>query len=194
MIGLYSKEISQVWYGVACDEQHVFGLSCECCEEATLFSLLACLPVGVPFQVFRKPSVFAEQVVALVKTLHDGQDVSNRISLAMDHLTNYTRRVLEATLAIPVGFVTSYGSIASAIGGGARAVGNVMARNPFAPVVPCHRVVGFNLTLGGYSGGLDVKLAFLRRERRGFTQPQTVDVGGRALRVFPVEFVLKKIG
>jgi len=100
--------------------------------------------------------------------------------------------VLNATASIPVGYVASYGAIAKAVGGGARAVGNVMACNLFAPIVPCHRVVKSNLRLGGYAGGLQVKLEFLSREKRGFESPRTVEVNGVMLEVFPVEYILKK--
>ncbi len=89
--------------------------------------------------------------------------------------------------------MTSYGAIAEAAGGASRAVGNIMAANPFAPLVPCHRVVRSDCTLGGYGGGLDVKLEILKREKRGFAVPREIPVGDRKLRVFPVEFVLDKL-
>lgn len=183
-----------MWFGVACDEQRVFSVYFACCEGTVCLGLLECLPSGASFQVFRKPSAYAEQIIAWVKAVYEGKDVSESFSLAMEHLPAYTRRVLQVTSAIPVGYVASYGSIAAAAGGGARAVGNVMARNPFAPVVPCHRVVGSNFKLGGYSGGLDTKVAFLGREKRGFTGPRDIGAGGGTLRVFPVEFVLEKLG
>jgi len=134
MIGIYTKEFSSVWVGVACDDQRVFGVYFACCEGSVCLGLLESLPFGVSFQVFRNLSPFAEQVIAWVKDVYDGKDVSRGFCLAMDHLPTYTRRVLEVTSAIPVGYVASYGEIAKAAGGGARAVGNVMARNPFAPV------------------------------------------------------------
>jgi hypothetical protein len=68
-----------------------------------------------------------------------------------------------------------------------------MAANPFAPVVPCHRVVCSDLTLGGYGGGLKVKLALLEREKRGYNSSREITVGERKLQVFPVEWVLKKL-
>jgi O-6-methylguanine DNA methyltransferase len=194
MIEVYSREISGVWFGVACDGQRIYGLSFACCEDSASFILEESLPSGVPFQVFRKPSAFADKVINWVKDVYDGEDVSDSFCLAMEHLPPYTRRVLEVTSAIPVGYVTSYGSIAKAAGGGARAVGNIMARNPFAPVVPCHRVVSSGLGLGGYGGGLDVKVAFLIREKRGYSDPREISVNGGMLQVFPVEFVLGKLG
>jgi O-6-methylguanine DNA methyltransferase len=108
-------------------------------------------------------------------------------------LPAYTRKVLEVASLIPVGYVTSYVSLAKAAGGGPRAVGNVMARNPFAPIVPCHRVVSADLTLGGYGGGLDVKIEILKREKRGYKTRREISVGSKKLQVFPVEFVLEKL-
>ena len=86
--------------------------------------------------------------------------------------------------------MASYGSIAKAVGGGPRAVGNVMASNPFAPIVPCHRVVKSDFSLGGYGGGLKVKLELLSREKRGFSVSKEIEVNGSMLQVFPVEYSL----
>jgi O-6-methylguanine DNA methyltransferase len=96
-------------------------------------------------------------------------------------------------MAIPIGYVTSYGSIAKAVGGGPRAVGNIMASNPFAPIVPCHRVVKADFKLGGYGFGLKAKAQLLIREKRGFSDPKEIDVNGGLLTVFPVENVLGNI-
>jgi len=62
--------------------------------------------------------------------------------------------------------VLSYGEVAVQIGspGAARAVGQVMATNPLAPVVPCHRVIAANGSLGGFGPGLPAKVALLQRE------------------------------
>jgi O-6-methylguanine DNA methyltransferase len=183
-----------VWFGVACDEQRVFGTAFATSEQEALKSLLDELPFNVSFQVFSKPSEFAETVLALVKDVYDGKGASRGFPFATEHLPAYTRRVLEVTALIPVGYVASYGGVAEAAGGSARAVGNVMAANPFAPVVPCHRVVCSDLTLGGYGGGLKVKRALLEREKRGYNSPREITVGERKLQVSPVEFVLTKLG
>jgi len=194
VIGVYVRDFGGLWFGAACNEQRVFGTSFSTTEQEALWSLLSGMPFEVPFETFSKPSTFAEKVLAAVKQVYDGKDVSPSFTLATEHLPSYTRAILQVTLLIPVGFVASYGSVARAAGGGPRAVGNVMARNPFAPIVPCHRVVRSDFTLGGYGGGLDVKLEFLIREKRGYKTPQDVPVGERNLRIFPAEFVLKAAG
>jgi methylated-DNA-[protein]-cysteine S-methyltransferase len=193
MIGVYTKNIGSVWFGVACDEQRVFGTSFAASKQEALRCLLSGIPFNVPFQVFSEPSAFAKDVLASVKSVYDGKGATHGFSLATEHLPAYTRRVLEAASLIPVGYVASYGSIAKAAGGSPRAVGNVMARNPFAPIVPCHRVVSSDFSLGGYGGGLDVKLDFLVREKCGYASPRQIPAGDKKLQVFPVEFVLEKL-
>jgi len=91
--------------------------------------------------------------------------------------SEFQRRVLEATAAIPYGAVSSYSGIASDIGrpGAVRAVAGALRRNPVPIVVPCHRIVGSNGAMVGYSGtrvglkerllGIEgVHLAHTRRE------------------------------
>lgn len=192
MIGVYAKNVGGVWLGVACDEQRVFGTSFADSEQDALRCLLSGIPFNAPFQVFQAPSAFAENVLAVVKNFCDGNGKPHALYLAMEHLPDYTRKVLETTSLIPLGYVSSYGAIAKAVGGSPRAVGNVMAKNPFAPVIPCHRVVSTGFALGGYSGGLETKRRLLERERRGYISPQHISACGMTLQVFPVEFVLRK--
>lgn len=84
-------------------------------------------------------------------------------------LADWDRRVLEATRSVPYGEVTSYGRLARRLGTprAARAVGGALGRNPVWILIPCHRVIAGDGTLGGYGGGLgalDVKRALLEQE------------------------------
>ena len=73
--------------------------------------------------------------------------------LDWSRVTPFQRRVYEALLLVPAGNVTTYGILAKAIGcGSAQAVGQALRHNPFAPTVPCHRVIASDLTLGGFAG------------------------------------------
>jgi O-6-methylguanine DNA methyltransferase len=85
--------------------------------------------------------------------------------LKLDGMTPFQRNVLKAIRKIPAGETMTYGDVAKAAGkpGAARAVGNVMARNPIPLILPCHRVVASN-GLGGFTGGLDVKRKLLKLE------------------------------
>ena len=65
----------------------------------------------------------------------------------------FQQRVYDAARKIPRGKVTTYAALAKKIGcGSPRAVGQALRRNPFAPEVPCHRVVAGDRTLGGFMG------------------------------------------
>jgi len=86
--------------------------------------------------------------------------------LDMASKTDFEKKVLAACFQIPRGAVLSYGELAGRVGSprGARAVGRVMAGNPFPIVIPCHRVVRGDGTLGGYGGGLAMKKVLLAWE------------------------------
>ena len=72
--------------------------------------------------------------------------------------TEFEQRVYAATRRIPRGRVTTYQMLAREISCGSnQAVGQALKRNPFAPEVPCHRVVRTDLTLGGFAGQTEGK-------------------------------------
>jgi methylated-DNA-[protein]-cysteine S-methyltransferase len=81
--------------------------------------------------------------------------------------TPFRRRVWEAMRAIPLGRTESYGAIAARLGSSARAVGGACGANPIPIIIPCHRVVGADGRLGGYSGGegADTKRFLLAHEQ-----------------------------
>jgi methylated-DNA-[protein]-cysteine S-methyltransferase len=87
-------------------------------------------------------------------------------NLRMDLCSPFQKKALLADYAIPRGKVSAYGVIAGRIGspGAARAVGTVMASNPYPIVIPCHRVIRSDGSLGGYGGGLDMKRRLLEME------------------------------
>ncbi|MHA1864674.1 MAG: MGMT family protein [Candidatus Thorarchaeota archaeon] len=89
----------------------------------------------------------------------------SEIKLDFTDLSPKQIAVYIATMKIPYGQTLPYGIVAEYAGlpGAARFVGNVMANNRLAPIVPCHRVVA-SAGIGGYGGGIDTKIAFLERE------------------------------
>ncbi len=90
------------------------------------------------------------------------------IALDMERVPPFHRRVYEAARTIPPGATLSYGNLAARLGapGSARAVGQALGRNPFAIVVPCHRVLAAGGKVGGFSahGGIATKLRLLSIE------------------------------
>jgi AraC family transcriptional regulator, regulatory protein of adaptative response / methylated-DNA-[protein]-cysteine methyltransferase len=90
------------------------------------------------------------------------------INLPLDvQATAFQWRVWEALRAIPAGATRSYGDIARSLNNpkAARAVGHACATNPVALVIPCHRAVRENGSLGGYRWGMDIKEALLTQEK-----------------------------
>jgi len=98
------------------------------------------------------------------------------VELDMRHVPPFHRRVFEVARTIPPGSTLSYGEIAARLGepGAARDVGSALGQNPFAIVVPCHRVLAANGKLGGFSahGGVKTKRRLLSIE--GVQAPGTV--------------------
>lgn len=86
--------------------------------------------------------------------------------LALESCSPFQQRVLRAEHAIPRGCVSTYGRIAAYLGspGAARAVGNALACNPFPVLIPCHRAIRSDMTLGGFQGGASMKRALLEME------------------------------
>lgn len=90
--------------------------------------------------------------------------------------TEFQRRVWTELQRIPYGETVSYGQLAARIGapGASRAVGLANGRNPIAIVVPCHRVVAADGSLGGYAGGVERKQYLLDLEQAGAGAPTRV--------------------
>ncbi len=80
--------------------------------------------------------------------------------------TIFQKKVWHALMRIPYGEVVSYKQVASMIGNprGYRAVGNAVGANPIPIIIPCHRVVKNDYTIGGYSDGVEVKKKLLELE------------------------------
>jgi methylated-DNA-[protein]-cysteine S-methyltransferase len=95
-----------------------------------------------------------------------GELQSFTVALDLSGLTGFQQAVLKACQGVWWGQTATYGELAGRVGkpGAARAVGQVMARNPVAIIIPCHRVVGSGGRLTGYGGGLKLKRLLLVHE------------------------------
>jgi methylated-DNA-[protein]-cysteine S-methyltransferase len=89
-------------------------------------------------------------------------------SLDFANLTAFQRQVYLYITNIPPGKTQSYATVALSIGNpkAARAIGRAMAINPFPIIIPCHRIIAGDGTLGGYTGGLKMKEYLLKHEQR----------------------------
>lgn len=88
------------------------------------------------------------------------------VPLDFSGISPFTRAVLTATASVPFGQLSTYRKIAEQIGQprATRAVGNALGRNPIPVIIPCHRIVRSDATLGGYTGGLWIKERLLSLE------------------------------
>ncbi len=108
-----------------------------------------------------------DHAASAIKAYLEGEDIRFNLSLVdLSPFSEFQKSVLRAQYAIPRGRVSTYGLIAAHVGapGGARAVGNVMAGNPFPIIIPCHRTVLSDLRLGGFQSGVKMKRALLEGE------------------------------
>jgi methylated-DNA-[protein]-cysteine S-methyltransferase len=116
-----------------------------------------------------EPPSSVKTAISEIQALLTGeQRALDRVELDMEGVPPFHRRVYVAARAIPPGQTASYGEIATRVGapGAARAVGQALGRNPFAIVVPCHRVLAAGGRTGGFSanGGVATKLRMLSIE------------------------------
>ena len=115
-----------------------------------------------------------EAAEALAALLAGDPGAAAGITIALHGLTDWDRLVLGAVRQLAWGETIGYGSLAERVGrrGAARAVGGAVGRNPIGLLIPCHRVIAGDGTLGGYGGGwfgehdalLEIKTALLARE------------------------------
>ena len=145
------------------------GISALQLPEARDAATRASLIERVPGAQEAPPPLEVQHALDLILSLLRGEasDLA-AIPLDMSRVPPFHRRVYELVRTIPPGTTLSYGEVATRLGaeGAARAVGQAMRRNPFAIIVPCHRVFGAGGKVGGYSanGGIATKLRLLSLE------------------------------
>jgi methylated-DNA-[protein]-cysteine S-methyltransferase len=121
-----------------------------------------------------KPAFFRD-AAKLLRSYMRGERIEFTIPVDLTGLKPFTQKVLNEVKKVAYGETISYGQIAAALGykqGGARAVGQAVGRNPIPIVIPCHRVIQGNGSLGGFSMGLDVKKKLLALEDIQFGPPR----------------------
>jgi methylated-DNA-[protein]-cysteine S-methyltransferase len=109
-----------------------------------------------------------KDVARQLREFFQGRRRSFEVKFDLHKSTAFSRRVLLKTSKIRYGRTVTYGELARRCGcpGGARAIGQVMAKNPLPIIIPCHRVLASDGKLGGYSGGLKYKRILLDLEGR----------------------------
>lgn len=121
-----------------------------------------------------QPTYKSPKVASAVRRANAPETMAPQLArIAASGRTPFEKRVWTALCDIPRGRFTTYALLSRHLGTSPRAVGNALRRNPFAPGVPCHRVVAADRSLGGFKGSwpkngegitLDEKKALLRGE------------------------------
>ncbi len=115
----------------------------------------------------QQPTAVLRDAAEQLQDYFDGKRRHFQIPVA-PHGTAFQRRVWAALQQIPPGQTRSYRDLARAVASGARAVGQANGKNPIPIIIPCHRVVAADGSIGGYSGhdGIATKSFLLDLERR----------------------------
>lgn len=135
----------------------------------------ASAPVKIILQFFE--SYFGSNLPLNLSVIfrHKGRDImvsrgpaaSGSVVLDMEGYTDKEVSVYRELVKVASGEKISYGALAARCGipGGARFIGNTMAKNRFPVIIPCHRVVKSDGAMGNFSGGVDIKEKLLRHEK-----------------------------
>jgi methylated-DNA-[protein]-cysteine S-methyltransferase len=209
VISVWIEQARGRWFAVAHHDGRLVATATGTAPDRAASSARSSLPRGCEFQPDEEGSDRVREIVQLLARLEDGEIEAPAFDLCPDCLSEPLARVARVASAIPRGYVATYGGIAAAAGTDARVVGQIMATNPLYPIIPCHRVVGADLSLVGYTGSqastaLRAKLDRLRAEARGYTRPSTVSAVSASapstsaaappadLAVYPAEWVIAK--
>jgi O-6-methylguanine DNA methyltransferase len=147
--------------------QHLERIRKEFVVDATGRGVVAIRPGTHGVAAGRAAGRLAEQAREELHEYLEARRVFFSVPVDLTALAPFQRSVLEQAARIPFGETRSYSFLAAAIGraGASRAVGAALGRNPVPFLVPCHRVLRGDATLGGYAFGLPMKADLLELER-----------------------------
>ena len=181
-----------MWYGVALKENQVLATHYSF-EEPDNMALIKKLPKNNSFRFVKVTNPLSEDVLSALNEIFNGEDnESYGFKMNITDLSSYLQKVLNCTRLIPVGYVTSYGAIAKVVGGIPRSVGHAEANNTLPLIIPCHRVVCSDLSIGGYGQGEQTKISILQREERGYEKSIKRKVNGKELIMYPTKWIKGK--
>ena len=162
---LFIAQHEDKWFGVIVDEEDRLVASAFSDNREKLGKHFAHLSRNT--KPVEKDHWLAKEMIRV----YNGKEPSRKIEIDFRNVSSFQRNVYQVLQGIPTGKVTTYGSIAKAIGSGPRAVGTAVASNPYSPFIPCHRVIPADMSIGNYSmngkpsiEGCEVKRELLERE------------------------------
>jgi len=152
------------WMGILASPSGILAVTLPQTTRQQAFTLL-----GKPVkQAAFSPEVFSD-LMQRFQDYYSGKKTLFPDDLDFSNATAFQRQVWQAAQMIPHGETRSYGWVAAQIGKprAARAVGQALGKNPFLIIVPCHRVIAGDGTLGGFGCGLPAKQKLLELEHVG---------------------------
>ncbi|MCL2707090.1 MAG: MGMT family protein [Dehalococcoidia bacterium] len=107
-----------------------------------------------------------DDIISRIQAYCEGQYLDFSETLDLSSGSIFEQQVWSTCRSIPYGHTRSYGWLATQIGcpKAARAVGNALGKNPIPIIIPCHRIIAANGSIGGFTGGLDIKRRLLMLE------------------------------
>ncbi|MCS7215302.1 MAG: methylated-DNA--[protein]-cysteine S-methyltransferase [Thermodesulfovibrio sp.] len=112
-----------------------------------------------------KEPEFAVELIKQLILYFRGELTAFSYSFNIKHVSDFDKRVLELIGKIPYGKTVTYSWIAKRLNTSPRAVGQALKRNPLPIIIPCHRVIKSDGTIGGYSLGVESKRWLIEHER-----------------------------
>ena len=151
------------WVGVAESEK---GIATIVLPQPTRMKVVSALRAGLEMPSDESPSTRLRAARKQLLEYLSGTRKSFSLPLDLSEGTGFQQRVWKALESVPYGQLRSYQGLADSIGGKqyARAVGSAVGANPLPVVIPCHRIVTQNASLGGFSCGLPMKRKLLALE------------------------------
>ena len=113
------------------------------------------------------------ETIKNISLYFSGKNITFNLDIIdLDICPDFQKKVILTEYNIPRGYVSTYKKISTYLHNpnGSRAVGNALAKNPFPIIIPCHRAVKSDGTLGGYQGGIQMKYELLKMEGINFNK------------------------
>ena len=150
--------------------QHTSGLCCLTLGEGAKDKLFAYISKVYPTAELNASEPMLRESVQQLSEYFSGERTDFSIKLFLSG-TDFQKQVWNGLLEIPYGKTISYGALATTLNspGGKRAVGAANGQNPIPIIIPCHRVIAADGSLGGYTGGLVIKRKLLDLEQQKYT-------------------------
>ncbi|MHB1458507.1 MAG: methylated-DNA--[protein]-cysteine S-methyltransferase [Armatimonadota bacterium] len=160
-------ETSYGWVGVVMNDNRISRLILPDKDKTHLEATLKNIEPDAPLE----SGQLSKSVIDQISNYFTGTVLDFNLQVDYTDATTFEQKVWEAARKIPYGTTVSYTDLAQTIGNpnACRAVGNALGRNPVPVVVPCHRILRSDGTLGGFSAGLSWKEVLLNIERKNKT-------------------------